>query len=306
MKYALDVAAAINYGSSLEKVSIFLLNKNRAWLVTLRCIQSSLEDKVWAPQRHPQGSNWISRQRSCWTFMVRNNGGQKRTKLKLVGVVMHRHIKAQVLGSFKNLIPSPPSIRSHTKTGQDWVCLLPGQKRHDPDNMRLPWRPVWLCILIDFFTEATPLNYSWAHPLEKQALLLLPRQRRHLPGVTPARNHIWDSRPWSGTDAPCCCSQEPYLKSEEHNVSTVFVESLMCPNSSSRFSSVAITSDFQIKAVTRRGCFTQLLFKVKRWKKFPSFACFCFHESQMSGWKRKKMQQSSQARHDNRKWNRCH
>ena len=105
--------------------------------------------------------------------------------------------KAKTLGSFSSVTSNTcsrqvnssfqsASTLSHTKAGL--VRLLPGQRRRDPDNMALlPWRPVWLCILMAFFTYGPPLNYSLGPP-EEQALLL--QQLHHLTGVNPARNQI--------------------------------------------------------------------------------------------------------------------
>lgn len=47
--------------------------------------------------------------------------------------------------------------------------VLPGQRRRDPDDVTpLPWRPVWLCILMGCLTQTPPLNYSLG-PAEEQA-----------------------------------------------------------------------------------------------------------------------------------------
>ncbi len=115
------------------------------------------------------------------------------------------------------------SVKVHHLPKTGIVRLLPGQRRRDPHNMALlPWRQVWLCILMNFFTQAPPLNYSLG-PAEEQALLLL-LQLQHLAGVTSrATVMVWDRRSLQ-------------LSSERHqiNANVVFIESLMGSNSSSR------------------------------------------------------------------------
>lgn len=85
----------------------------------------------------------------CWRWTAQPSLSERSVK-----------IPAQPPGSAQN-----SSFTDTSAVRQRSVRLVPDWRRRDTDNAALlPWRPVWLCILMDFFTFALPLNYSLAPP----------------------------------------------------------------------------------------------------------------------------------------------